>query len=597
MIDPLNPDHCARLAKAMDYWNKELAVYRTARRETILNYTGLQALAKSYGVDPSTGDKRILGNLIQLSGLAHTVQLAYNDPRYLVIANEPKGEAVSIRLETWLDRYCPLIGLGDVARSVALDSFFGFGIVKVDHGYLPPGVRKLTGQETGPMAWRVSQDCFGYDGNATSWDDVSFIWDMVVVPLDDAKQYPPFMEFNPEATAALVEFRGDSTTNAQGDLHNKTDRTSNSAQAMVRLVHVYLPHSNQIVVWPCNNETFAEVASQPLLVREWTGHHTGPYAVLTHLDIPDNLIPVAQTESVKGLHFLFNELADRTAKQAVDAKINPIYEMGAQQDIQRWENAQDRESIPVSNIGKLGMMEKPGPTQSQTAYMGTVLQMFKMFGNSIDDTLGLGATAPTARQSELIRSATNARTGEARRRMNRVMELVGRKLSHLVLNDQNMRFPMRRPVPRSGLTMDVSWLPPAQMPRNPDADDYLISVVPESMEFRSPFDRLESLKQATAEIIQAAQAAQAGIPIEMAKFVEIQAKYRDLPELLDLWLGLVPEHAEAKSAAQNGPRIRPEGTGEYTRTNVSEQSDQGAMMQNLSQFSDAPAAGAAPRMA
>lgn len=595
MIDPLNADHRARLSKSMDFWNREMDLYRKARRETILNYVGIQQLATSFGIDVNTGDKRILGNLIQLSGLAHTIQLAYNDPRYLVVANQPAGEAVSMRLETWLDRYAPMIGLGDVARAIALDSFFGFGIVKVDVGFLPPGVQKLTGQQTGPMCWRVSQDCFGYDGNATNWDEVSFVWDTVMVPLDEARDYEPFLDFNPEDTVNLTEFRGDQQ-NDHSELHNRGDR-SNSAQAMVRLVHVYLPHSGQIVVWACNSSTFSEVSGMPLMVRQWNGHHTGPYAVLTHLDIPDNLLPVSQAESTKGLHFLFNELADRTAHQAVEAKVNPVYEMGAQQDIQRWENAQDRESIPVSNIARLGIMEKPGPTQSQTAYMGTVLQMFKMFANNVDDTLGLGATAPTARQSELIRSATNARTGEGRRRMNRVMELVGRKLSHLLLNDQTMSFPMRRPVPRSGLTMDVSWLPPQQLPRNPDADDYLISVVPESMDFRSPYDRLESLKQASAEIIQAAQAAMSGIPLDMAKFVEIQAKYRDLPELLDLWLGLVPEHAEAKAAAQNGPRIRPEGTGEYTRTSVSQQSDQGAMMQNMTQFSDSPGAGAQPRVA
>jgi hypothetical protein len=66
-------------------------------------------------------------------------------------------------------------------------------------------------------------------------------------------------------------------------------------------------------------------------------------------------------------------------------------------------------------------------------------QLFKEYAGNLDDTLGLGQTGATATQSAMIRQRTSARQAEARRRMDRIMELIARKLCHLALNDPTMR--------------------------------------------------------------------------------------------------------------------------------------------------------------
>jgi hypothetical protein len=555
-------------------------VYRKDRQETLINYAGSRAWGNKMGVK---ADKRILGNLIQQQGQAHAIVLAYNDPRYFVLPNVPDVDHIAVRLDEWLARYVPMIGLGDIGRGIALDSYFGFGILKVGQGILPAAARIATGQTGGPMCWRVSQDNFGFDGDARNWSDVGYQWDMTLVPLDDAKSFEPFLAYNPDDTLKLAEFveTNESTTSRiQNVIHG------HSAQAMTRLVTFYFPGTNLEAIWPANDYQFGKVVGKPLLVRPYTGHHTGPFGVLSHLDIPDNLLPIAQCESTKGLHYLYNELVDITSNQALEARANPTYEVGAERDIERWENAKDRKPIPVSNTQRHGLLTVPGPDPSQTAYMAATHAMFKEFSSiNMDDVLGLAPTAGTARQSELIRQSTTIRAGEARRKMNRIMEMAARKLCHLALNDPQMEMAARRQIPRTNLSVDVSWLNPSKMPRNGSVEDYKLTIIDGSMEYRSAMDRLASLKEASAEIMAAAQAVAMGVPLDLERFIETQAKYRDLPELREWYVGALPQYAESRAAAGGsiGPARTDKPNGDYTRTSVSERTNQGGLMQALTQ--------------
>jgi hypothetical protein len=581
MIDPTNADDRIRLSKSVDYWHRQFDVYRQLRRETILNYVGIQADTVVPGISAC---RKRMGNLIQMAGRARQVVLASNDPRFIIVPNVPYAENIAVRLEEFMNRWSGLIELGRIGREVALDSFCGYGITKVNTGLLPPGVRSLVKQDEGPMAWRISQDDFGFDGSAKTWDRVTYMYNIDVVPLADAQSYRPFLEYNPALTEKLTEwFDENEYTDAR--IHRETggDRW---ATPMTRLVHFYFPHYGLEAVWPCNSLSFGEVAGEPLLVRKWKGHHSGPFTVYQDLDIPDNLIPTSQIESVKHLDLLFNDMLNITANQALEAKVNPVYEFGSQRDIETWRRTADRVPFPVSKLGMVQNVEIPGPSQGQTSFMGYVFQAFKQFAGNVDDILGIGTTAPTAKQSELIREAVNAASGESRRKMDYLMEMTARKLCHLVLNNPTLQLPAYQKLPGTQYKRDVSWLPPDLLPRNPDADDYLFKIVEGSMGARTAGERLKSLNEASQEIIGMAQAAAQGAPVNMEDVVETQAKYRDLPELRNWFAQLLPKYVESKTAAAE-LRSRPLGkpNGEYTRSNVSEGTDPGAMMESLQNVS------------
>jgi hypothetical protein len=575
LIDALNANHRSRLSSAMQYWYNEMDKYRQARRETILHHSGSPVVAQSLGV---VTDKRMMANLMQLSAQAHAITLAWGDPKYKAVAQRPSALPIAKPLEAFLNRWSELICLGDKARMVAMDSFFGFGIFKTAIGLLPPEVQTITGQQAGPMVQRISQDNFFYDGQADTWDAMTWQADLCLVPLDEAKRYQDFLDFNPQGANDLSEYTAQSV-NKDGKIHQGGYSTE-SAVPMTRIVNVYFPGSAEIATWPANDIEFSGVVGDPLLVRKWNGHPKGPYAVLTHLDIPDNIIPVAESESTKRLHVLFNELADRTSHQAVSAKMQPIFETGSERDMQRLEDADDRAPVGVQSIDKIGQWSKPGPDQSQTAYMAATLQLFKEFSGNLDDTLGLGSTAGTAAQSQLIRQATNARGAEKRRRMDRVMVLVAKQLTHLILNDQAITLPNMGTLEGTDLPLDLTWHPPGVMPRNPDAEDYKIDLIPYTLERRDPAVRLEQLNEATQQILLAFQAAQQGAGIDMEAFIKLQADYRDLPELESIWSGMLPSYNQEKGAGAEIHAQRP-GVGHYVRENVSQQTNGGSLFANL----------------
>lgn len=594
-LDPRSARDRGRLSTSMDHWHRELERYRRIRRETVVNYVGMPEWSITSGGTFSAlrgGDsrrRRVWGNLIQMSALAQQIPLSFADPRFVLVSEFPEGDAIAPRLQEFLNRYVKYIGLADTFRLIALDSFFGWGIAKTAVDILPPRARIALGRTVGPMVKRISQDNFVLDGSATVWDDVAYMGNYWFAELDEARNFAPFLLENEKGAMELTEF-GRTAEDVDSRIHPDPIK-EHTPTAMVRLVDVYFPRDNILVTWEANDHNFKGVTRPPLWVREYEGYFTGPFSVLSHLDVPDNLIPVPKNESTKALHFLFNELAERTSHQAKEAKVNPVYEIGSDPDMRRIEKAGDREPVGVSRVDTIGSFEKPGPSQSQTSYMLAALNMFKEFSGNLDATLGLGPTAKTASQSALIQQSVNAVQAEAVRRRNEFMEGLGFKIGHLALKDREMSLQMRTTIPGTDIQVDSSFLPGAEFPRPDSIDVFVITMIPTSMDLRTPEMRLQQLQEATAIILQAAQAVAAGVPIDLRELVEIQANYRDLPELRRLVPSLLPDFQAAQRSAQQGvfDPTRPRGI--YTRVNQSERTNQGGLVEALSQFDEGGSGG------
>lgn len=586
MINPESQTDRGRLSKAMKFWYTQHSVYRDSRAEGIKNYIGTPLTSSIFQLESER--KPLWGNLIQLSGIAHQLTTVYNVPTYKVIANLPEVDAIAPQLQEFLNRYVNLLDLGSILRAVSLDSFFGYGIFRVDHGLLPPAAMHATGVEAGPRCWRVSQDDYGFDGSAKTWDQIAYHYSFRNVPLQQAQNYIPFLEYNPDGAQALTEYSY--WADNEKSRVNDSAFSQQSAMEMTRLIDVYFPHSNQVVTWPANQPYFAGVEGKPLLSRDYKGHYTGPYGVLSHLDIPDNLIPVCQNESVRNLHFLFNDLMEITANQATSAKYNPVFEVGNEKDMNRIMDASDRTAVPVSNINKIGSHTIPGPDQSQTAYLSAALGMYKEFSGNLDDSLGLGPTAKTARQSQLINQANSIRGAEAKRRTDAMAVAIGVKLSHLALQDQELTLRYRREIGRSGqFVVESKWRAPTPMGGGiVHADDFSLSIAVGSMQYRSPQEILQEINEASGIIFQAIQMAAGGAPINVEAVVEMQAEYRNLPQLRKLWIGLLPQYAKQVGETQQAIQFASQKpNGNYTRENVSERSNQGGMIQALTQSGSA----------
>ncbi len=358
-INPLDSSHRVRLSRAMTESHRELQHYARLRDITIKAYLGVSASttgpewakttgwgnAGSRGKNQSKYKKSLpKGNLLQAAGLGLQVALAYGEPQYLFKARMPAHIGLAEKLTAGVNRMVTLLNVGDTARNIAADSYFGFGIFKVGIGLLPASARATTGLRVGPCIWRVGQDDFIYDIHAKDWHNkMAYIGDMYTMPVDDA------VELYPKHKDRLVTL----TDTERIDSRHVLPRSSNMAspEGEVRLIDVFFQDIGAIGTWPMRGDSFADIEGEPLLVRDYNGHWSGIYEILNHLYSPDELVPIAQAESVKSFHFLFNDLMHLTSEQALNAKINPMYRKGNDRDMQALWNAKDRVPVAQTTMG------------------------------------------------------------------------------------------------------------------------------------------------------------------------------------------------------------------------------------------------------
>ena len=484
-INPLNAKSRVRLSRAVDESFRELQHYSRLRDVTIRAYlgatphttgpewaktTGFGGSAerrRGHGTDSRYHKSLPKGNLLQAAGLGLQVALAYGEPQFLFKARMPEHIGLAEKLSAAVNRMVTLLNAGDTARNVAADSYFGFGVFKVGIGRLPVSAQATTGLTIGPNIWRVSQNDLVYDINASDWRNrMSYIGDMYTMPLDDAQEMYPN---HADRLAAL-------TDTERIDARHVLARPSNltSAEDEVRLIDLFFQDAGVIGTWPIRGDSFGELANEPLIVRDYNGHWSGIYEILNHLYSPDELVPIAQAESVKSFHFLFNDLMHLTSEQALNAKINPVYRRGNDVDMQKLWDAVDRHPVGTTSLpSEQQMFVIPGPDQNQTAFMSAMFNFFKEFTPTFDEP----SRAPTATQGALERQTTNAIIGEARRKFNRSLQLVAYKLGHLLMKSNDLVLPSSRPLrPGSNVSVDVSFLPADDDPRTAAIDDFDISL-------------------------------------------------------------------------------------------------------------------------
>jgi hypothetical protein len=585
MINPTNSNHLARLSRSADHAVSQLDKFHRMRADTIHAYTGLSPFEPDYAwdrLDDTSSDYRRglpKGNLLQLDAIATQLGMAYGEPQFLAQAQQPEHYGTADSLEPALNRMSLLLNLGDTARKVAADSFFGYGIFKVGVGRLPAAARAFTGLTYGPCIWRVSQPNFVYD--VTSQGQVEkcgFMGDIYTMPLDDA------IEMYPNAADRLVELT-DSDWNDRFSTSNQHSR-SYTPEPMVVLYDGYLPGTRVVATWVIRGRQMRSLADQPIGIRDYNGHWSGVYEVLNHLYQPDDMLPIAQAESVKAVSYLFNDILSLTSEQARNAKYNPTFVKGGEKDAAALWGARDRVPVGVEGSSEFGVFEIPGPTQSQTNYLSAIMGLFKQMTFNLDARLGLGNLGGTATESRLINEQANAMTAEMRRKFLRSLQLVGYKLGHLLMESQDIVLPLRRPLmPGSDITVDVSWKTPQEQPRVAKIDDFDVHVESYSLRMREPEQRLAQISQIEQQIILPAMAAEAqGFPIDSREVLKTAAKYSGNPELLDWHNPVDPVRQQLKR--DSSMTAKRADVGRYVRENVTEQTSDGDMAQALNNTPD-----------
>jgi hypothetical protein len=193
---------------------------------------------------------------------------------------------------------------------------------------------------------------------------------------------------------------------------------------------------------------------------------------------------------------------------------------------------------------------------------------------------GLGVSAPTARQEQLLAQQVGRREAELKRRTHVFATSVGNNLAEMIHDDPLLIVPGRHEVGNTGLTVDATFWPDDIMPRPASYQDYELDLEYDSMTFRSSGQKLAQVREVAQFMVNMAPLLQAqGGMFDIREYLEIEKEFGRLPEIARMFrFQLAPEQISQEVGKVGGNSAR-----EYIRRNVSEGPSPSSAQQMLAQ--------------
>ena len=539
-VDVSDPDSRARISRVVRHAFEMGADERRTRERLMTIYEGSSALAKI--LPHSKSVRNILINYFQQFVTGRLTTLAASAPKWMVKAKTNEGKGLDKRISALLNRYSQVLGLHEVFTACALDSAFGRAVVKIITSVAPKGVTS----PLAPRAYRISPDDFFVDRATKSSDfnNASFMGDVYLVPLDEAKG---FEGFDPALRESLSAYKQISTS---AGLPPTLSSSSNDiyVEDMVRLVDVYFPTSGLVATWPAANDHFGEIGSQPPL--QAIPSPINPYVIFQGIRLPNSLGDYAPLQLIEELHFLANDMLHKAAQQARASRRHPIGAQGEEADMNALLSSQDNAPVFLERPEAIGLYTIPGPDPSLLSLMSTAGQLLSSSAGNLQVALGQSPGASTARQTQAILGQINSVQDLDRTGFETFIAQVGEGIATLAFSDEAFELRILQEIPGTNMSFNLDWAPPSLLPRVAAIDSFMFEVVPFSTKLRSPEERTGQLMQASNLVFQMFGLASQGAPINLEAVLNDVAESFDLVVgLPDWWSGEPPTPAESTQNA------------------------------------------------
>lgn len=528
------PDHRNRLSRALRKSFTDAAPSRRIRQNLLDIYRDKCNPA----FESASNESEELGtllNLFQKFVRGHLLTLAFNLPKWAINAKTMDGRGLDRKMQAFLGRYAEILNFNKVQKQLALDSAFGWAVCKVTDGIPPKGITA----PVSPRLYRINPDMLIVDPQAATIDECSFVGDVYLVPLNEARSHP---NFDLEQAAKLQEFRMNASS-AASYAPSGASNTDAFAEPMTRLLDVYIPKTGTIHTWPCPDDEFRHVKTEgPLGSRP---SKINPYCLLNLLEMPGFLIELARLRSLRGLHLVANEMLDKGIQQARASQRNPVAPLGSEQDMATALQAGDNNPIYLEDKEQLGMFTIPGPDVSILNLGLSSAKLFSSEAGNLEVALGASAGADTARQTEALLGQISASQSLDRKAFEEFLAEIGRKMLVLAFENDDLEVETVERVPGTNISFSRLWAGPTKMPRMAKIDTFAFSIVPHSTAFRTPQERVKQLNEASQLIVQFMAAKAQGMPIAIdAVMRDVGDAFDLLPNLMEWWNGQEPTPQE-----------------------------------------------------
>lgn len=547
------------LRAAIDNREKAIKPFRQRRTDLIRDYVGSDY--SDYG-----SPKRVYVDIMHQTADTYTQVLSASRPRVLITTRYPNLRWFAKHFQRALNNHIQEIRLEEELRACVLDAFFCIGVMKIYYGADTP--QKLEGTDIWvdpgrPYAEHLSLDNFGFDTKATSWRKIQFAWDDYYVSKEELLKDQAFADKAELIERASRHKINESVERASSITYPLSGEDAEEFDPQLRLRDVWLPRQNKVITLFADSE-FDSLTGMTEVLREvdWEGPEGGPYRVLTLSDTPDNIIGVSPGMLLRNLSDLINSLYRKQVNQAQKQRDIPIYEAGHEDDAQRLQRAEDGRWTKVKSKEAVDVLKMGGVDPSNAQFALSVIEMYDRMAGNLPAMAGLGPSAGTLGQEELVQSNVSKRQAKMQTRVVEFTTDVLRDIGWLLWNDQNREIATEYQIPGTDLTTTSIW--------NPEHREgkfilYNFDIEPFSMAYQPPAQKANALLTYVSQIAvpMLQMIMQSGGNIDFKELTQTYAELVDLPQLNDVVTFQPDQRDQLQPGAEPPPR-----PGATTRTHV-----------------------------
>ena len=520
-----------RLQEAINWSYRQLKSFRENDASAMREYVG-------YHYSRTGSDKKVPFSLMELAISTYTQRLSGGKARSLITTPHGQLKAQTAKLQRGTNNLLEEIDFHITLPEVIQGAFFSIGILKI--GLDLRGQQEWNGflhDVTQPFADSVTLDNWVHDMGATRWDKVGFCGDRYTMDLADARDM-----FERGDLLRPLDYVGNSLNDraqelSQGDGYNRMDY-----REQTEVWDIWDPRENRIIMLAAGEGLEADVTGEYLDVIDWNGPERGPYRLLRFNPVRGNVMPVPPVGLWRDMHELANNVMRKLGRQARRQKTVYGVKPGGEPDGNATMTADDGEMIKLQDPKNIANLSYPGVDPQQLAFLIQIKNMASWLWGNLDALGGLSPQAETLGQDRLLTASASQRLV---RMQNIVLDFTQdsiESLSELLYTDPLITLPQTK---RFGnVSIPVLWTP---QDREADFTQYNMKVEPYSLQYRSPSERLETIRQWMHQMVApfAQQMAAQGIHVDYEKLNKIIGEYTGLDEINDILIYTNPRHAEA----------------------------------------------------
>lgn len=555
-----------KLIRSIQHHYVELAGFREVRRMII------RACAGDLYVDDE--ERQTLFGMLRQSLEAHVLGMAANLPRVMVTAKKMGSAGFAREIKEALNIYLRDIHIDQTLQACAYDSFFGPAYCRL---YLKSSLYEIYQGDTWldpgmGFAERISPEDVVYDTTSDDFRNVSFVANRYQLRLEEILEDKA--RFPKKSREALLRTIRDEET--ARDIGGSSPNESNDAELkeMIDMVDVYIPDERRIYTFSSDTR-FNLRNTEPLQVIDWEGSDEGPIRMLNLGVVPDNIAPSAPANYLYHMDAGVNQVWRRLLHQAERMKVIGIAQGLTDQDIDKYNNAEDGETIS-GDPEAIKEARYGGPDAQLFGIGQDLLNKYSMLSGNLNARLGTGPAADTLGQERMLAGQINQVDASMQIAFLNFATGIVTELGRMLFEDPVTSYDLDMQVKNSSVHYKSQWKPtidPATGQPDPTArfgewNDYDYCIEPGSMPYKDPATRANLLLQDVGTV---AQLAPAIMPLggDIGKLIDMLAELHDLPRLREVFPALLmpqePQQGQQQQSAMPGQKPN----GNYTRTNVS----------------------------